>query len=167
MHDEHSSNKFWIKITVSCLSYEVGLHGKTKFSRKSGIFWKLDTFHTASKTASFERVIFIMKVLPWNWLKCCGSVLKRKDCCTYFSHPLDIYETSTGRNLWTSRHFCRKLSGKLPQAFCKSLKKIKDWKLPSASMTSNTMFRSIMYFLWNNYPLWSKFYDLLLFPPLP
>ena len=50
-----------------------------------------DTFHTTSNTEYSKRVIFIMRVLPWNWLKWrIKSVAK--ECCGHFSHPLDVYE---------------------------------------------------------------------------
>ena len=69
--------KVWINIIASCLSYELGVHGEKKFNGKSGILWKMDTFHSTSKTESFQRVIFVVKVLPWNLLKWRGkSVLK-------------------------------------------------------------------------------------------
>ena len=34
-----------------------------------------------------------MKVLPWKSLKWRGKSVP-KECCGYFSHPLDVYEAS-------------------------------------------------------------------------
>ena len=56
-----------------------------------------DTFHITSKTENFKRVIVIMKMLPWNYLKWRGKSVP-KECCGYFSHPLDIYEASPGKS---------------------------------------------------------------------
>ena len=56
------------------------------------------------------------------------------------------------------------------EPFCNQEKE-KKWKLRSASMTSNAMFRrqcsgaSFCIFLWSNYQQLSRFYDLLLFSP--
>ena len=50
--------------------------------------------HTESKTEDFKRVIFIMKVLLWNWLKWRGKSVRKKSC-GYFSYPLD-----PGQSLW-------------------------------------------------------------------
>ena len=58
---------------------------------KNGDSSEDDTFHTTSKTAeNVKRVIFIVKVLAWNWLKWRGKSVP-KECCDYFSHPLDVY----------------------------------------------------------------------------
>ena len=38
-----------------------------------------------------------MKALPLNWLKWRGKSVP-KDCCGYFSHPLDVYEASPGQS---------------------------------------------------------------------
>ena len=65
----NTAENFWIKITVSHLSYELGLHGKKNFNADPKILLKNghsedDTFHTTSKTPeNLKRVIFIMKVL--------------------------------------------------------------------------------------------------------
>ena len=51
------------------------------------------------------RVIFVMKLLPWNWLKWRGKSVPR-ETCSYFSHPLDVYEASPGQQSpWTSTHY--------------------------------------------------------------
>ena len=47
-----------------------------------------DTFHTLVKL-KILRVIFTMKVLPWNWLKWRGNSVP-KEFCSYFSHPFHI-----------------------------------------------------------------------------
>ena len=58
-----------------------------------------DTFHTTSKTPeNFKRVIFIMKVLHWNWLKWRGKSVP-KEWCGYFSHLFDVYEVSPEQSL--------------------------------------------------------------------
>ena len=54
---------------------------------------KDDTFHTTSKTRNFKRITFIIKVLPWKWLKRRGKSVPR-ECCDYFSNPLDVYEAN-------------------------------------------------------------------------
>ena len=53
-----------------------------------------DIFHTLVKLKML-RVIFIMKVLPWNWSKWRQKSVP-KECCGYFSHTLDVYEASPG-----------------------------------------------------------------------
>ena len=71
-----------------------------------------------SKTESF-----IIKMLPWNWLKRRGKSVP-KECCGYFSHSLDVYEVSPRRSPWTiSRHCCRDSSGKLQRDLLQSLKR--------------------------------------------
>ena len=75
MHEERSNKTFGFRL-ASPLSYEPGLHRVENFSGSSGILWKMDivkmTHFTlvTSKTENFKskRVIFIMKILPWNWL---------------------------------------------------------------------------------------------------
>ena len=111
--------------------------------------WTQWRFHTTSKTAeNFKRFLFfIRKVLPWNWLKWREKSVPQ-ECCNYFSHPLDVYEANPGRNPWTSRHCCRNLCEKLQQAFLK--RKERDWKLPSVSMPSNEMFKSIILYIFMN-----------------
>ena len=56
-----------------------------------------ETFHSTSKNQNFKRVIFIMKVLPWNWLKWRGESVS-KECCGCFSHAWDVYKASLGRS---------------------------------------------------------------------
>ena len=76
-----------------------------------------------SKTESFKRLIFIIKMLLWNWLKWRGKSVP-KECCGYFSHSLDVYEASPRRSPWIiSRHCCRHSSGKLQRDFLQSLKR--------------------------------------------
>ena len=76
-----------------------------------------DIFHTLSGTENFKRVIFIIKVLPWNWLKWRGKIVPKK-CCGYLSHPLDAYDkASLGQSRWTNRNCCRNVSEKLQQEF--------------------------------------------------
>ena len=45
-----------------------------------------DTFRTLVKIL---KVIFIMKVLPWNWLKWRGKSVA-KEFFGYFAHPVDV-----------------------------------------------------------------------------
>ena len=53
-----------------------------------------------------------------------------KECCSYFSYPLDVYEASSGRSPWTSRHCCRNSSKKLQQVIINK-KKIENYLLPA------------------------------------
>ena len=71
-----------------------------------------DAIHTLGEL-KILWVIFTMKVLPWNWLK----LRVPKECCGYFSHPLDVYEASPGQTIWTRRLYCRNSSEKLPRTF--------------------------------------------------
>ena len=48
---------------------------------------------TSKTTENFERVIFIMTMLPWNWLKWRGKSVPI-ECCGYFLRPLNAYEVS-------------------------------------------------------------------------
>ena len=85
---------FWIKITASRLSYEPGLHDEKNFIGNPGTLWKMDIvkmthfIHYLVKR-KILRVIFIMKLLPWSRLTWRGNSVP-KECCGYFSHPLDV-----------------------------------------------------------------------------
>ena len=89
-----------------------------------------------------------------------------KEVCSYFSHPLDVYEASPGQSPRTSRYCCGNLSGKLQQAFLKSLKR-KGLKVTFRQHDFQMQCSGAPFciFLWRNDQLLSKFYDLLLFSP--
>ena len=64
--------------------------------------------------------------------------------CSYFSPSSDAYdETSPEQSAWTIRHCYGNLSEKLQQEIFVIIKE-KDWKLPSARMTSNAIFSNIL-----------------------
>ena len=130
--------------------------------------WKTNMlkWHTTSKTEHFKRVIFIMTVLSWSWLKWRKRAVS-KECCGYSSHSLDAYQASRGWSPWTSRHFCRNSSKALQPVFLWSLKRkglevtfcqhefkfsVQEHHIVSPSL-----------FLWSNYQL-SNFMTGFYFP---
>ena len=68
-----------------------------------------------------------------------------KECCGYFPHPLDVYE-ARNEVLGPSDIVAETRAKNCSQPFCNHLKE-KDWKLPSASMTLNAMFRGIILYI--------------------
>ena len=112
---------FWIMITSSRLFYKLELHGAKHFNGNFEVLWKMNRvkmtyFTPTSETDNFRRIIFIMKVLTWNWLKWRRTSVP-KECCDYFSRPSDVYEASLEWSPWTSRQCCRNLSDKLQWVF--------------------------------------------------
>ena len=92
-----------------------------------------------------------------------------KECCGYFSHPLDVYEASPGTSPWTSRTL-QKLEWETAARFFVITKKKRNGSyLLTGWLQMQCSGASISIFLWSNYQLfsksWSKLYGFVIFSP--